>query len=150
MKRICKAVVLFTLLLSFNKTKAQIVGDKRPQIFSAFADKINFPKTELEKIFNTVEGSSIKLSLGTNVGFSGLIISSVQKYENLKSIAIRLNDLDNTILGISKRINDDNSITFIGRIINPKYADGFELKSDANGNYFITKVKTADVIQDRE
>lgn len=149
MKRISKAVVLLTLLFSFNNSKAQIVGDNRPQIFSAFAEKINFPTSELERIFNTPQGSSIKLSL-SNVGFSGLIISSLQKFENLKSVSIRLNDLDNTILGISKRTNDDRSITFVGRIINPKYADGFELKSDANGNYFITKVKTADVIQDRE
>ncbi len=149
MKRISKVIVLLTLLFSFNNSKAQVVGDNRPHIFSAFAEKINFPTSELERIFNTPQGSSIKLSLGTNVGFSGLIISSLQKFENLKSVSIRLNDLDNTILGISKRTNDDRSITFVGRIINPKYADGFELKSDANGNYFITKVKTADVIQDR-
>lgn len=150
MKRIYKAVVLFTLLLSFNNIKAQDVAERRPQIFAAFADKINFPKTELEKIFTTPEGQSIKLSLGTNVGFSGLIVSSLQKYDNLKSVVVRLNNLDNTILGISKRTNDDKTISYIGRIINTKYADAFELKSDATGNYFINKIKTADILQDRE
>jgi hypothetical protein len=150
MKRIYKAVALFILLLSFNNIKAQIVAERRPQLFAAFADKINFPKTELEKIFNTPEGKSIKLSLGTGVGFSGIILSSLQKYENLQSVVIKLNNLDNTILGISKRTNDDKSISFIGRIINTNYADAFELKTDATGNYFINKVKTADLIQDRE
>ena len=150
MKRIYKAVVLFTLLLSFNNIKAQEVAERRPQIFAAFADKINFPKAELEKIFNTPEGSSVKLSLGTNVGFSGLIVSSLQKYDNLKSVIVRLNNLDNTVLGISKRTNDDKSISYIGRIVNTKYADAFELKTDATENYFINKTKTADLIQDRE
>ena len=150
MKRIYKAVVLFTLLLSFNNIKAQDVAERRPQLFAALADKINFPKTELEKIFNTPEGSSIKLSLGTNVGFSGLIVSSLQKYNNLISVIIRLNNLDDTVLGISKRTNDDKSISYVGRIVNTKYADAFELKTDATGNYFINKRKTADLIQDRE
>ena len=150
MKRIYKAVVLFTLLLSFNKIKAQEASERRPHIFSAFADKINFPTTELDKIFSAAEGRSIKLALGTGVGFSGIILSSLQKYENLKSVIIRLNNLDNTVLGISKRVNDDKSISYVGRIVNSKYADAFELKADATGNYFINKVKTADLIQDRE
>lgn len=150
MKRIYKAVVLFTLLASFNSVKAQVVTERRAPLFAAFAQKINFPKTELEKIFTTPEGKSIKLSLGEGTGFSGVITSSIQRYNNLQSVIIKLNNLDNTVFGISKRINDDNSITYIGRIINTKYSDAFELKSDANGNYFINKKNTADLIEDHE
>jgi hypothetical protein len=150
MNRIFKAAVLFTLLISFNNAKAQVVTERRPQLFAAFAKTINFPKTELEKIFNTPEGRTIKLSLGENIGFSGVISSSIQRYPNLKSVVVKLNNLDNTILGISKRTNDDNTITYIGRMINTKYADAFEVKSDANGNYFINKTNTADLIEDHE
>jgi hypothetical protein len=150
MKRIYKAVVLFTLLISFNNDKSQIVTERRPPLFAAFAKTINFPKTELEKIFTTPEGRTIKLSLGDNVGFTGVITSSIQRYSNLQSVIIKLNNLDNTVFGISKRTNDDNSITYIGRIINTKYSDAFELKSDANGNYFINKKNTADMIEDHE
>jgi ribosomal protein S4E len=150
MKRIYKAAVFFTLLISFNSIKAQIVTERRPQLFAAFAKTINFPKTELEKIFTTPEGRTIKLSLGENVGFTGIITSSIQRYHNLQSVVVRLNNLDGTIFGISKRTNDDNSITYIGRIINTKYADAFELKTDATGNYFINKTKTADLIEDHE
>ena len=150
MKRIYKAAVLFTLLISFNNVKAQVVTETRPQLFSAFAKTIHFPKTELEKIFTTSEGRTIKLSLGDNVGLTGVITSSIQPYHNLQSVIIKLNNLDNTVFGISKRTNDDNSITYIGRMINTKYADAFELKTDANGNYFINKRNTADLIEDRE
>ncbi len=150
MKCIYKAAVFFTLLISFNSIKAQIVTERRPQLFAAFTKTINFPKTELEKIFTTPEGRTIKLSLGENVGFTGIITSSIQRYHNLQSVVVRLNNLDGTIFGISKRTNDDNSITYIGRIINTKYADAFELKTDATGNYFINKTKTADLIEDHE
>ena len=150
MKCIYKAAVLFTLLISFKNTNAQIVNERRPQLFAAFAKTINFPKTELEKIFTAPEGSNIKLSLGGNVGLSGIVSSSIQRYHNLQSVVIKLNNLDSTVFGISKRTNDDNSITYIGRIINTKYADAFELKTDANGNYFINKRNTADLIEDHE
>ncbi|MGI8582807.1 MAG: hypothetical protein ACR2KX_11440 [Chitinophagaceae bacterium] len=150
MKRIFKAILLFTLLISFTSIKAQVVTERRPQLFAAFSKTINFPKTELEKIFISSEGRTIKLSLGENVSFTGVITSSIQRYQNLQSVVIKLNNLDNTILGISKRINDDKSITYIGRIINTKYADAFELKTDAAGNYFINKIKTADLIEDHE
>lgn len=150
MKPLIKAAVLFSLIISFNSVAAQVITERRPDLFSAFAKTINFPKTELEKIFITAEGSIIKLSLGGNVGLTGVITSSTQRYHNLKSVIVKLNNLDNTVLGISKRTNDDNSISYVGRIINTKYADAFELKTDANGNYFINKIKTADLIEDRE
>jgi hypothetical protein len=150
MKRIYKAAVLFTLLISFNSLTAQTVTERRPQLFAAFAKSINFPKTELEKIFATAEGSTIKLSLGGNVGLTGVITSSIQRYHNLKSVIVKLNNLDNTVFGISKRTNDDKSITYVGRIINTKYSDAFELKTDANGNYLLNKQKTSDLIEDRE
>jgi hypothetical protein len=150
MKRIYKAVVLFTLLTSFTSVKAQVVTERRPQLFAAFAKTIHFPTTELEKIFTTPEGRTIKLSLGENVGLSGTVTSSIQKFSNLQSVIIKLNNLDNTIFGISKRTNDDNSVTYIGRIINTKYSDAFELKSDATGNYSINKKNTADLIEDHD
>jgi len=150
MKRIYKAAMLFTLVILFCNTQAQFVAEKRPQLFASYAKSINFPKTELEKIFTATEGKSIKLSLNQNVGFTGIVVSSVKRYKNLQNVIIRLGNLDNTILGISRIINDDKTISFTGRIINTSYSDAFELKTDTNGNYFISKVKTADLIQDRE
>ena len=68
----------------------------------------------------------------------------------LKSVVVKLNNLQGAILAISKRINDDNSISYVGRIINEQYADGYELKQDVNGNYFLNKIKTDDLIQDHQ
>ena len=150
MKRIYKAVVLFILLFSHINTKAQVLTERRPQLFAAFSKTINFPKTEIEKIFSTAQGRTIKLSLGDNVSFTGVITSSLQPYPNLQSVIIQLNNLDNSVLGISKIINDDHTISYVGRIVNTKYADAFELMAYQSGNYSINKKNTADLIEDHE
>ena len=150
MKRICKASVLFILLFSLNKSQAQVhFTDLKPKLFGLLADKVNFPKKELEKVFATTEGALIQLTLSDNVVFKGTVMSSIQRYNNLYSSLIKLDNLDGTVLGISKRINDDKSVSYIGRIINQKYEDGYELTADATGNYFIKKIKLEDLIQDR-
>jgi hypothetical protein len=51
-------------------------------------------------------------------------------------------------LSISKRINDDQTITYVGRIINNNYADGYELKREKNGSYTMHKIKTDALIED--
>lgn len=151
MKHILKASVLFAFLVfSYGSKAQQHITDLKPKLFGLLADKITFPKNELEKAFTTPEGNPVQLSLPGNITFSGTIISSIQRYSNLLSTVIKLNELDGTIFGISKRINDDASVTYVGRIINQKYGDGYELKSDVAGNYFINKIKTEELIQDKE
>ena len=149
MNYLLKAAVLCILIFSLKPSQAQET-DRRPQLFTVFSNTISFPKPELEKAFNTTAGQVIKLSLGNNFSFTGTVTSSIQTFENLQNVIIRLDFLDNSVLGISKITNDDKSVSYIGRIINPKYADGFEIKSDTNGNYFMNKIKTQDLIQDHE
>ena len=150
MKPICKVAVLVAMLISFQNSQGQVVTERRPELFAAFAKTINFPKSQLEKIFFAAEGKSIKLSLGDNVGLSGVVSSSIQRYANLHSVIIKLNNLDNAVLGISRRVNDDNTISYVGRMINTKYADAFVLKADANGNYSINKIKTESLLEDHD
>ena len=53
-------------------------------------------------------------------------------------------------MAISKRTNDDNSISYVGRIINEKFADAYELKINTDGNYYLNKIKLYDILQDHE
>ncbi len=57
------------------------------------------------------------------------------------TVIVKSPALNNTLLAISKRINDDKTITYVGRIINDKYADGYELKKEQNGSYAMNKNK---------
>src|SRR5947207_4812881 len=101
MNYLYRAIVLFILIFSINSTKAQ-ENERRPQLFTIFSNTISFPKPELEKVFNITEGQVIKLSLGNNFSFTGTVVSSVQVFENLQSVIIRLEYLDNSVLGLSK------------------------------------------------
>ena len=117
-------------------------------LFNNFSANIPTAVTELNKAFLAAEGSSIQLNFANNFSFTGTVFSSVQRYSNLSSVIIKISSLQNSLLSISKRINDDNTITYVGRIINEKYADGYELKKDNYGNYTFNKIKTEDLIQD--
>lgn len=148
MKHLITNGILMLLLAAGLSSKAQ--SSSKPALFDGFPNVINCSITELEKAFTATEGNSILFSFSNNTNFSGLVSSATQRYNNLKSVVVKLNNLQGAILAISKRINDDNSIAYVGRIINEKFADGYELKTDPAGNYFLNKIKTDDLIQDHQ
>ncbi len=147
MKAYLKARLLLLLLVITCSSNAQKTF-VRPKLFARVDNKITYPKEELEKIFTKTKGSIYQISLPGNFNFSGTIVSSVQRYDNLKSFLIKSALLNGTMFAISKRINDDKSVTYVGRIINEKYSDGYELKQDAGGNYFLNKIDMDEVIGD--
>lgn len=118
---------------------------KRP-MFGSLSDRIPAALSELEKTFSAKPGQAVDYSF-RNMQFRGTVISSVKRYENLYSAVIR-NDANGTLLSISKRINDDKSITYVGRIINNKATDGFELKKNADDTYTFHKIQMEELIQD--
>jgi hypothetical protein len=140
-------VSCITLLVSFH-AHAQVITSSRPYLFSNFSASIPAAAAELDKAFLGAEGTSIRLNFSNNFSINGTIFSSVQRYSNLSSVIIKLPLLQNSLLSVSKRINDDHTITYVGRIINEKYADGYELNKDTNGNYTFNKIKTEELIQD--
>lgn len=148
MKTISRAMALCMLLIATHTTYAQVITSSRPDLFNSFSANIPAPVAELNKAFISNKGSSIQLNFANNFSFTGTVLSSVQRYSNLSSVIIKSPILQNSILAISKRINEDNTITYVGRIINEKYADGYLLQKDNTGNYSFTKIRTADLIQD--
>jgi hypothetical protein len=148
MKTISKLFALFSLLTISHKIHAQTGKSLRPELFNNFSANIPASVIELDKAFTAAPGSSIQFNFANKLPFSGIVLSSVQKYSNLSSVIIKSLLLQNSLLSISKRINDDNTITYVGRIINEKYADGYELEKDNTGNYSFNKIKTEDLIQD--
>jgi len=124
--------------------------DQRPKLFNGVANKISYPKADLEKIFTKTKGSNFHISLPGNFTFSGTVVSTVQRYNNLKSFLIKSDLLDGAMFAVSKRINDDNSVTYVGRVVNDKYSDGYELKVDSAGNYFLNKINMNEILQDQK
>ena len=149
MKTLTKAFVLLILLTITYKSEAQKT-DQRPKLFKTAENKIRYPKADLEKIFTKTKGSNFHISLPGNFTFSGTVVSTVQRYNNLKSFLIKSDLLDGAMFAISKRTNDDNSVTYVGRIVNDKYSDGYELKVDSTGKYFLNKINMNEILQDQK
>lgn len=139
MKPFPKTALLCSIFLSALNVVAQN-SDNRPKLFYSVSNKINYPRAELKNLFNRKQGSAFQLSLQGNFNFAGTVLSSVQKYPNLKTVIIKSDGANATVFGVSEITNDDKTITYVGRLVNEKYSDGFELQHDDAGNYFLKKI----------
>jgi hypothetical protein len=140
-------MVALCIVLMFSYTIQAQVTSIRENYFNRYSEKLPAATTDLDKIFKTAEGSKIKINFG-DFTFNGIVTSSIKRYDNLYSVIVKAPGLNNTLLAISKRINDDQTISYVGRIINEKYADGFELRQENNGGYAMNKIRTDALIED--
>ncbi len=120
----------------------------KPKQFDNYPKVINCSPAELGRAFTFSKGQSASLSFSDNFSFSGSVTDNTVKYSNLQTVVLRSPAFNNSVFAISKRIEADNSITYVGRIINKNYFDGYELKRDLSGNYQLIKIETDKVIQD--
>jgi len=143
-------IVALCMLLTFTyPSNAQVTAmASRPAVFSNFSSNITATAVELDKSFTAKTGSAIQLNFGNNFSFTGTVLSSVQKYKNLKSVIIKSPLFKDALLSISRRIDDNNTVTYVGRILNENSTDGYQLVKDKSGKYSFNKIKTADLIQD--
>ena len=147
MKIMYKMAVLCMIILFSYTAHAQILTSNRQNHFDKYAANLPTPESELSKAFSVPEGGKVKIDFG-NFSFNGIVTSSIKRYDNLYTVIVKSPILNNTLLAISKRINDDKTITYVGRIINNNYADGYVLKKDKNGSYAMNKIKTDDLVED--
>ena len=120
----------------------------KPAIFANYPDQIDCSPAQFSNAFNFTEGQAITLSFPSNFTISGRVISNEVKYSNLQTMTIQVPDFDNAVFHLSKQINDDNSVTYVGRIMNKNAADGYRIIKDAAGNYKFQKLETAKVLQE--
>jgi hypothetical protein len=148
MKRLApNAMLLLGILLSVT-LNAQTNSSEKPALFSNFSNTINCPQAELSKAFTAMANQNIILSFSDNFLFSGTVVSNVVKYANLQTILIKSPVYGDAVFSLSKITRKDNSVAYTGRIINPKYADGYELKKDGFNNYQLIKIEMGNILKD--
>lgn len=135
-------------LLSIIVTDAHAQTGSKPKQFSQFPDVITCTEAQLSRIFDAAVGQTVQLSFSDNFSFDGPVINNVVKYSNLQSAVIKSPAFNNSIFSVSRITNNDRSVTYVGRIINKNYFDGYELKQDASGKYRFVKIETDRAIPD--
>jgi hypothetical protein len=148
MKTLISGVMLVLCIGITTTTYSQGTTGAKPKLFSSFPGKIICSEQELSKVFSTGVNQNIDLNFSDNFLFSGTVTSNVVKYANLQTATIKSPVFADAVFAVSKIIHADRSISYIGRIINTKYFDGYELKKDATNNYQLIKIETDKVIQD--
>ena len=147
MKPICTLVFTLLLTLTAASVYSQSAVAAKPGIFDGSPKFINCPASEFSNAFSYNEGQHITLFLSGNYKFSGTVISNIEKYSNLQSMTIQSDAAEHTILHLSKQTNEDNSINYVGRILDSAAAEGYEIKKDQAGKYTFEKVETGKVLQ---
>lgn len=135
------AVVCVTVSANAQDKAGQSDFGKLPSIVSC--DPI-----QLLTCFDVKEGGVVNISFSDNFRFSGKVVSNVRKYDNLHSVVIRSENLENTLFQISKQTGDDKSIRFVGRMISPGSPEGYKISMDEKGNYSLVKFETSHIVQD--
>ena len=148
MKTLSKLMFALLFWLTTATGFSQTSHAAKPKIFSAFPNTIDCPVSEFTNAFTASEGQHIILSFSNNFKFSGTVISNIVKYSNLQSMTIRSDDSGNTIFHLSKQISADNSILYIGHIMNATAADGYQVKKDMAGNYKFEKIDAEKILQE--
>ena len=147
MKRLAPYALMLILSIISAAGFSQNPNGTKPKQFNNYPDVINCPESELIRVFAFSEGQDINLNFSNDLLFPGKLTSNMVKYSNLQTAVIKSAYFNNSVFNVSKRINTDNSITYVGRIINVNYFDGYELKRDVAGNYKLIKIETDKVIQ---
>lgn len=146
MKHLCKTMLAILLCITAVISHAQTSSGK-PAIFANFPSSINISEAVLKNSFEYGKDQHATILLGSGLSFSGTVISNVQKYGNLRILIIKSNVWANTLMQVSQINNEDGSISFSGRIINPEAADGYEIKRIQGGAYTLRKFETGRILE---
>ena len=140
MKRLTSTMCMVLLTLYAATSYSQTKRSSKTPLFENFPTTINCSELQLRSMFAVAKGQSINLSLGDNLSLSGAVISNQVKYTNLQTIVIKLPAFKDALFSLSKQTDAQHNINYVGRIMNPKYTDGFELTRNADGSYQLIKI----------
>ncbi len=118
--------------------------DERAKKYSSLPESININKNVFGNVLNAPEGKEISVQLSNEFTFTGTVISNFTKYKKLHTVMVRSTKDASSILQITL-IDNDNVLSYAGRIISNNAADGYEIKNN-NGNYTLQKFETLRIL----
>ena len=131
-------MVLLTLFAATSYSQKRSVS--KPFLFTNFPTSISCTEAQLNSLFMVAKGHTVNVTLANNFTLSGPVTNNQAKYSNLQTIIIKLPAFNNTLFSLSRQTDQNNNKIFVGRILNPSYADGFELQRNSDGNYSLIKI----------
>jgi hypothetical protein len=120
----------------------------KPKLFKELPNRINVSFKNMDNVFDFEVGKSVSLPLALNFQFSGVVVSKAEDASaNVKSIVIKSTNKIGATLAISRIINNDNSVTYRGRIMSFQHGDAYEITNE-NGSYALVKKGLYDLYEE--
>lgn len=139
------SITLVMLILSLTQAVSAQTAHK-PAIFSNQPERLVCSAQSLSNAFTASEGEFVRFNFNNNNSISGRVLSNISKYSNLQSMTIQLTGYNNAVLHLSKQINEDRSVSFVGRIMDKDASDGFMIEQDGSG-YAFKKINTERILE---
>ena len=122
----------------FSNARAQ-------KMFDALPETAKFSPSVVEGIFNLNPGSAVNLKFTQGFHVTGVIKSNKKVYDNLQTIVIESSNYKANLF-ISKTLDQDNKVKYVGRMLGRGFQDGIELNMDNAGNNIIKKINIKDMM----
>ena len=151
---LCAAIVLLVCSLDLSAQQTAPVTEpnyKKPKLFGSLPANIKVNIHSLKELLKASNGEAVKSDLGnpgSSFNFNGQVVSTASKFNNsIKSIVIRSDNFNGARLTFTQRIDEDGTISYIGRIISFDHADVYELQQK-DGNYEFVKKRFHDLVNE--
>ena len=149
------ALCLCAMLLSlcgFAQNNSVTDQGNKPKLFSSLPDKIPVTIDQINALFDVQVGVAASLNISANASqkFSGNVVSkanSKEKESNLESVVVRSTNFNGATLTITRTVNKDGTIAYVGRIISFQHGDVYELQN-LNGTYTLVKRNLLDMVNE--
>ena len=128
----------FVFTVMFSSARAQ-------KMFDALPETAKFLPSVVEGIFNLNPGSAVDVKFTQGFHVTGVIKSNKKVYDNLQTIVIESSNYKANLF-ISKTVDHDNKVKYVGRMLGRGFQDGIELNMDNAGNNIIKKINLKDMI----
>jgi hypothetical protein len=137
-----KLFISFALFLVFAIISNNAASQR---MFDALPETAKFLPSVVEAIFNLNPGSAVDVKFTQGFHVTGVIKSNKKIYDNLQTVVIESSNYKANLF-ISKTVDQDNKVKYVGRMLGRGFQDGIELNMDNAGNNIIKKINLKDMI----
>ena len=116
------------------------------RLFDKVPKEIEFEHKVISSVFSLNPGTAINIKFSDQFHITGILRSNNKIYTNLQSVLIECTNYKNLKFFISKRVNKDLSISYLGRMISRDAEDGFEVVEAKSDKSILKKISLKEMI----
>ena len=136
---------LFTPFIFVLAFLASGLNASAQRMFDALPETATFHSSAIDGLFILNPGSAVDVKFTQGFHVTGVVKSNKKVYENLQTIVIESSNYKANLF-ISKTIDQNNKIKYVGRMLGRGFQDGIELNIDNAGNNIIKKIDLKEMI----